>query len=55
MWIFCFAKEQENGMIYPQAPNITVNKNDGILGKLVVLPIENLKIIRNAEVVDFEP
>ena len=54
MWIFIFEKKDKTGRIIPQTPNITVNKEDGTLGRLPVPPIENLMIIRSAKEVDFK-
>lgn len=54
MWIFIFTKRMKNGMIYPQSPNITVDKESGVVGKLIIPPIENLHIINKAKVINFK-
>lgn len=54
VWIFNFYKLNEKGLYYPQAPIVTVNKETGELGRLVIPPLKNLDILKQARLVEFK-
>lgn len=49
MWIFNFGVVNENGMKFPGAPNVAIDKRTKEISYITVPPIENLKILKAAK------